>query len=227
MLPTIERGIDGPPLDYREGWTLQRTLHDGVASGARPGTLLLCQHAPVYTAGRRAHRSEFPDPALTDTPVVPVDRGGRVTWHGPGQLVGYPIVRLRRPLDVVAYVHTLEEALIRVAGELGVAAVRVEGRSGVWVRRPGAPDAKLAAIGVRVAREVTMHGFALNVDHPLTAYDRIIPCGLPDAGVTTLAIETGRPISVRDVLPAVVKALTELLPSVAELAPAITEEVPA
>jgi lipoyl(octanoyl) transferase len=217
MLTTIERGIDGPPLDYQEGWALQRALHEEVSSGTRPGTLLLCQHDPVYTAGRRAHRSELPDPELTDTPVVAVDRGGRVTWHGPGQLVGYPIVRLHEPIDVVAYVHTLEEALIRVVADHGVRAVRVDGRSGVWVQRPGAPDAKLAAIGVRVARGVTMHGFALNVDHSLEAYDRIVPCGLPDAAVTTLAAASHRPATVAGLVGEVVRALDDLLPAVAEL----------
>jgi lipoyl(octanoyl) transferase len=221
VLPTIERGIDGPPLDYAEGWTLQRALHREVAAGDRPGTVLLCQHRPVYTAGRRSRRADLPDPAATGTPVAAVDRGGRVTWHGPGQLVAYPVVRLREPVDVVAYVRALEEALLRVVRALGVPAERITGRSGVWVPRPGAAAAKVAAIGVRVADGVTMHGVALNVDHPLAPYAHIVPCGIADAGVTTLARETGRPVAVREVLPHVGAALADVLPAVAEVPRAV------
>ncbi|RMI06712.1 lipoyl(octanoyl) transferase LipB [Cellulomonas triticagri] len=221
MIPVLERGLDGPPLDFHAGWRLQRRLHAEVVAGDRPGTLVLCEHAPVYTAGRRTRRDERPaDPAGTGgTPVVDVDRGGKITWHGPGQLVGYPVVRLRSPIDVVAYVRALEEALIAAAARFGVRGVRVEGRSGVWVpgAGPDGADAKVAAIGVRVAQGVTLHGFALNVANDLAPYDRIVPCGIDDAGVTTLARETGRALTPRDVLPAVVAALADALPPVADV----------
>ncbi len=219
-MPTTELGFDGPPVDHAEAWARQRALHRDVSAGA-PGALLLCRLAPVYTAGRRARRDERPDPAATGTPVVDVDRGGRVTWHGPGQLVGYPVLRLREPVDVVAYVRALEEALIRAVAAHGVTGTRVEGRSGVWVERTDGPAAKVAAIGVRVAQGVTMHGFALNVDHSLAPYAHIVPCGIADAGVTTLARETGRPVAVRDVVPDVVAALAAVLPAVAEVPSAV------
>lgn len=215
----LERGLDGDPLEYRQAWELQRELHAEVAAGARGATLLLCEHAPVYTAGRRTRRDERP-PSPTDpggTPVVDVDRGGRVTWHGPGQLVGYPIVRLRQPIDVVAYVRALETALIAVLHRFGVAGVRVEGRSGVWVARPDAPPAKVAAIGVRVAGGVTMHGFALNVDCDLAPYERIVPCGITDAGIAALAHEARSGVSVRDVVGPTTAALAAALPAVAHL----------
>ena len=215
----LERGLDGDPLEYRQAWELQRELHSEVTAGARGATLLLCEHTPVYTAGRRTRRDERP-PNLADpggTPVVDVDRGGRVTWHGPGQLVGYPIVRLREPIDVVAYVRALEVALIAVLQRFGVAGTRVEGRSGVWVARPDAPPAKAAAIGVRVASGVTMHGFALNVDCDLAPYERIVPCGITDAGVTTLAREARSGVRVRDVVGPTTAALEAALPAVAHL----------
>lgn len=218
MIPVVERGLDESPLDFHDGWRWQRRLHAEVVAGDRPGTLLLCQHAPVYTAGRRTRRDERPaDPA--GTPVVDVDRGGKITWHGPGQLVGYPVVRLREPVDVVAYVRALEDALIAVAARHGVRGERVEGRSGVWVppASGAGPAAKVAAIGVRVAAGVTMHGFALNVANDLAPYDRIVPCGIADAGVTTLTRETGRVLTPRDVVPAVVAALAEALPAVAHV----------
>jgi len=223
MIAVLEHGLDGSPLDFQEGWRLQRRLHAEVVAGDRPGALLLCQHAPVYTAGRRTRRDELPaDPG--GTPVVDVDRGGKITWHGPGQLVGYPVVRLRTPVDVVAYVRALEEALIAVAGRYGVRGERVAGRSGVWVP-PAAgvdgPAAKVAAIGVRVAEGVTMHGFALNVANDLAPYDRIVPCGIDDAGVTTLSREARRALTPRDVLPAVVAALAGALPGVADVPAAV------
>ncbi|TGO05990.1 lipoyl(octanoyl) transferase LipB [Serinibacter arcticus] len=216
MMAILERGLDGSPLEYRQAWHLQRELHAEVVAGARSATLLVCEHPPVYTAGRRTRRDEHPaDPG--PTPVVDVDRGGRVTWHGPGQLVGYPIVRLREPVDVVAYVRALEAALIAVLKRFGVAGTRVEGRSGVWVQRPDGPPAKVAAIGVRVASGVTMHGFALNVDCDLAPYERIVPCGISDAGVTTLAHEAGSCLTVRDVVGPTTAALAAALPAVALL----------
>ncbi|GMA31874.1 lipoyl(octanoyl) transferase LipB [Litorihabitans aurantiacus] len=218
MTEFLERGLDGSLLDYRAGWRLQRELHDAVVTGSRRATVVLCEHAPVYTAGRRTRRDERPaGEGLGGTPVVDVDRGGRVTWHGPGQLVGYPVVRLRRPIDVVAYVRALEAALIAAAHDLGVAAERVEGRSGVWVPQPGGPPAKVAAVGVRVASGVTMHGFALNVACALEPFTAIVPCGITDAGVTTLTREAGRTLAVRDAVGPIRDALERELAGVAEI----------
>lgn len=194
-------------VDYRAAWDLQRSLHAAVADGDTPGTVLLLEHPDVYTAGRRTTPEDRP----TDgTPVVDVDRGGRITWHGPGQLVGYPIVRLADPVDVVAYVRRLESALLEVCADLSVPAGRVDGRSGVWVRGDHR-DRKIAAIGVRVSRGTTLHGFALNCDPDLSAFDRIVPCGIPDADVTSLSVELGRPVTVDEVLPAVEAALLRAL----------------
>ena len=191
-------------VPYRQGWDLQRTLHADIIAGTRPDTLLLLEHEAVYTAGARTARHERP---VDGTPVVDVDRGGKITWHGPGQLVGYPLVRLPEPVDVVAHVRRLEDLLIEVIRTFGVAGERVDGRSGVWVERAGSLE-KVAAIGVRVQRGVTMHGFALNCDNSLEPFRSIIPCGIADAGVTTLSQVTGRDISPVDVLPAVVAAFT-------------------
>ncbi|WP_374313411.1 lipoyl(octanoyl) transferase LipB [Microbacterium sp.] len=183
-------------VPYLEGWDLQRRIHTEVVEGMRADTLLLLEHEPVYTAGARTARHERP----TDgTPVVDVDRGGKITWHGPGQLVGYPIVRLAEPVDVVAHVRRLEHLLISALREHGVEGYRVEGRSGVWVRRPLGED-KVAAIGVRVQRGVTMHGFALNCDNSLAGFRGIIPCGITDAGVTTISEIVGADVAPRDVV---------------------------
>ncbi|WP_218885419.1 lipoyl(octanoyl) transferase LipB [Kineococcus aurantiacus] len=197
-------------VDYREAWELQRTRHAQVVAGEVPDTVLLLEHSPVYTAGRRTNSWERPDDG---TPVVDVDRGGRITWHGPGQLVGYPIVRLRGALDVVGYVRRLEELLIAVAAGFGVRGYRVEDRTGVWTAdEPLAPgwraENKLAAIGVRVSRGVTMHGFALNCDTDLQGFSHIVPCGLPDAGATSLSARAGRRVGVLEAAAAV----TALLP---------------
>ncbi len=188
-------------IGYADAWELQRQVHQQRVAGSVPDTCLLLEHEAVYTAGKRTTPLDRPtgDPGA---PVVDVDRGGNITWHGPGQLVGYPIVALEQPIDVVAYVHGIEEALIGVCREFGVPAGRVEGRRGVWVAG-GSQDRKVAAIGVRVARGVTMHGFALNCDCDLSWYDRIVPCGISDASVTSLSVEAGRPVRVTDVLPAV------------------------
>ncbi len=181
-------------LDYTEAWALQQQLHEQVVAGADEVVLLL-EHEPVYTAGRRSEPWERPtDGSL----VVDVDRGGKITWHGPGQVTGYPIVRLADPVDVVAYVRRVEQVLIDVCTNLGLETVRVDGRSGVWTT-DGAR--KLAAIGIRVSRAVTMHGFALNCDNSLSAYDAIVACGIRDATVTTLSAELGRQVAVNDVLP--------------------------
>ncbi|WP_104432814.1 lipoyl(octanoyl) transferase LipB [Kineococcus xinjiangensis] len=183
-------------VPYAEAWELQRRLHAERAAGERGDVLLLLEHEPVYTAGRRTNSWERP----TDgTPVVDVDRGGRITWHGPGQLVGYPIVGLAEPVDVVRYVRRVEQLLIDVCAELGVEAVRVAERTGVWVPQDGQrPARKVAAIGVRVARGVTMHGFALNCDTDLAGFSTIVPCGITDAGVTSLTAEVGRRVGVAE-----------------------------
>ncbi len=182
---------------YEDAWQHQRELHQAVVTGDAPDTVLLLEHPPVFTAGKRTDPSERP---FDGTPVIDVDRGGKITWHGPGQLVGYPIVRLPRPLDVVAYVRAMEQMLIDVCAKLGVGATRVGGRTGVWMRDP---DRKLAAIGVRVRRVVAMHGFALNCDPDLSWFDRIVPCGIADAAVTSLSRELGRDVTVAEVLPIV------------------------
>ena len=198
------------PVPYDQAWQLQRSVHHDVVEGGRADTVLLLEHEPVYTAGRRTSTWDRP---VDGTPVVDVDRGGKITWHGPGQLVGYPVLRLPDPIDVVAYVRRIEQLLIQVCRAVGVETGRVDGRSGVWVRADDrGPDRKVAAIGVRVARGVTMHGFALNADCDLSAFDRIVPCGITDAGVTTLRQELGRPVTVSDVLPLVEAGLGELLP---------------
>ena len=187
---------------FQETWELQREIHAAVVAGDMPDTVLLLEHPSVYTAGRRTQPEDRP---LDGTPVIDVDRGGRITWHGPGQLVGYPIVHLPEPMDVVGYVRRLEELLIATCARFGVTGQRVAGRSGVWVA--GTPERKIAAIGVRVARGVTMHGFALNVDCDLRAYDRIVPCGIADAGVTSIAAERGSAVDFESV----VATVTELI----------------
>jgi len=195
-------------LDYRAAWQLQRELADARVAGGSD-TLLLLEHPSVYTAGRRTLPHERP---ATGTPVIDTDRGGKITWHGPGQLVGYPIVGLAEPLDVVNYVRRLEESLIGVCNGLGLDTGRVEGRSGVWLPvGEGRPARKIAAIGVRVSRATTLHGFALNCDCDLAAFDRIVPCGITDAGVSSITAELGRPVGVGDVRSAVADAVCDAL----------------
>ncbi|MGA4686685.1 lipoyl(octanoyl) transferase LipB [Micromonospora sp. AB353] len=195
-------------LDYQAAWDEQRRLHEAVVAGEQGDTVLLLEHPSVYTAGKRTEPWDRP---MDGTPVVDVDRGGKITWHGPGQLVGYPIVRLPDPVDVVAYVRRTEQLLINVCAEFGLSAGRVEGRSGVWVPEDDrGPARKVAAIGIRVARGVTLHGFSINCDCDLGFFDRIVPCGIRDAGVTSLTAELGRPITVADVLPVVERHLPTL-----------------
>ncbi|MEV6012183.1 lipoyl(octanoyl) transferase LipB [Streptomyces sp. NPDC051976] len=254
----VHLGFGADAVDYTVAWEEQRAVHAARFADEVPDTCLLLEHPPVYTAGRRTSDNDRP---LDGTPVVDVDRGGKITWHGPGQLVGYPILKLPRPVDVVAHVRRLEEALIRVCAEFGVETSRVEGRSGVWVlgdpvdQRPAvggmtldfdprlhdeefdprlngpeyAPsnagqrreDRKLAAIGIRVAKGVTMHGFALNCDPDNTWFDRIVPCGIRDAGVTSLSNELGRDITVAEVLPVVERHLADVLSTTAPLPRAV------
>jgi lipoyl(octanoyl) transferase len=197
-------------VEYQKAWDVQRTIHAEVAAGSRPNTLLLLEHPSVYTAGRRTDDAERP----TDgTAVIDVDRGGRITWHGPGQLVGYPIVRLQKPTELVGFVREIEAALILVCADLAITAVRVEGRSGVWIQDVRG-DRKIAAIGIRVAKGVTMHGFALNVNPDLAAFGQIVPCGIADADVTSLEIELGRPITIDEVAPLVERHVYESLKKV-------------
>ena len=190
MLDFVVAGLSANSVPYVEGLELQRAVHRSVVARERPDTVLLLEHPAVYTAGKRTLPEERPD---DDTPVIDVDRGGKITWHGPGQLVGYPIVHLHEPVDVVGYVRSLEAILIEVLIEFGIDAVRVAGRSGVWVGEAGHED-KIAAIGIRVAQGVTMHGFALNCSNSLEAYSRIIACGIRDAGVTTMSRVLGRTV---------------------------------
>jgi lipoyl(octanoyl) transferase len=195
-------------VDYRVGWQLQQELADARAAGGTD-TLLLLEHPSVYTAGRRTAAEERP---TDDIPVVDTDRGGKITWHGPGQLVGYPIIGLAEPLDVVNYVRRIEEALIKVCTDVGLQVGRIDGRSGVWLPAGnGRPARKVAAIGVRVARATTLHGFALNCDCDLDAFATIIPCGITDAGVTSLSAELGHRVGVNDVRAAVADAVCDAL----------------
>ncbi|MFF4247245.1 lipoyl(octanoyl) transferase LipB [Streptomyces sp. NPDC001822] len=253
----VRLGFGEEAVEYQEAWQKQREVHAARFEDTVPDTCLLLEHPSVYTAGRRTTESERP---LDGTPVIDVDRGGKITWHGPGQLIGYPILKLPRPVDVVAHVRRLEDALILTAAEFGLETSRVEGRSGVWVLgdpvedRPAlgglsldfdprlhdeefdprlngpeyAPsnagqrreDRKLAAIGIRVAKGVTMHGFSLNVNPDNTSFDRIVPCGIRDAGVTSLSYELGREITIDDVLPVAERHLREVLEN-AEPAPRV------
>lgn len=192
-------------VDYAEAWQLQRELADARVAGGSD-TLLLLEHPSVYTAGRRTLPQERP---VAGTPVVDTDRGGKITWHGPGQLVGYPIIGLSEPLDVINYVRRLEESLIAVCTDLGLEARRVDGRSGVWI--PGRPARKVAAIGVRVSRATTLHGFALNCDCDLDAFQKIVPCGITDAGVTSITAELGHDVGVDDVRIRVAEAVCDAL----------------
>jgi lipoyl(octanoyl) transferase len=222
--------LDGAHRDYREMWALQRLIHGEVAAGERPDTTILVEHSSVYTAGKRTAAWDRP---VDGTEVIDVDRGGRITWHGPGQLVGYPIVRLREPLDVVEYVRRLERAIMEVCASYGLETVRVEDRSGVWLpatetRR----ERKICAIGVRVAKGVSMHGFALNCSPDLAAYDKIVPCGIADADVTSLSMELGRHVELAEVVPASLAALETALADIrweshrADTPPRRTDEAP-
>jgi lipoyl(octanoyl) transferase len=204
-------GFGPDAIDYRRAWDLQRELQERRVRDDIPDCCLLLEHQPVYTAGKRTTEADRPvgDPGA---PVIDVDRGGRITWHGPGQLVGYPIIKLGEPIDVIGYVRTIEEALIRTCAEFGVRTGRVEGRSGVWFcGSDGSQDRKVGAIGIRVSRGVTMHGFALNCDCDLSWYDRIVPCGISDATVTTLSAESGRPVTVADAVEVVERHLADVL----------------
>ena len=194
-------------IDYEKAWQVQRNIHADVVAGTRPNTLLLLEHPSVYTAGRRTLDSEKPQDG---TPVINVDRGGKITWHGPGQIVGYPIVKLANPHELVGFVREIEAGLINVCADLGINATCVSGRSGVWIRDDKG-DRKIAAIGIRVTQGVTMHGFALNINPDLSNFTRIIPCGIADAEVTSIEKELARPVSIDEVMPLVERHIFESL----------------
>lgn len=198
-------------IDYEAAWAIQREFHQGIVEGSRPNSLLLLEHPPIFTAGRRTLDSERP---MDGSKVIDVDRGGKITFHGPGQIVGYPIVKLRDPHNVVGFVRELETALIKVCKEFEIAGERFCERSGVWIRDEKG-DRKIAAIGIRVARGVTMHGFALNVNTDLSYYERIVPCGIKDAGVTSIANELNRDLSIDEVTPILEQNIFEALAKVA------------
>lgn len=203
MIDSVVAGLSANSVPYLQALELQRATHASVVSGVSPDTVIFLEHPSVYTAGKRTEDSERP----TDgTPVIDVDRGGKITWHGPGQLVGYPILRLAEPVDLVGYVRRLEAILIDALDEVGVSSGRVEGRSGVWING----NDKIAAIGIRVASGVTMHGFALNCNNSFDAYDKIVACGLADAGVTSISKELGRTITPADMIPVMQSRLSEL-----------------
>lgn len=223
-LTFLHLGFGEHAVPYEDGWARQRQLHEQRVAGEIPDTCVLLEHPPVYTAGKRTEPADRP---VDGTPVVDVDRGGRITWHGPGQLVGYPIIKLPDPVDVVGYVRMVEEAMIRMCADVGVQTTRVDGRSGVWV--PGDPargggDSKIGAVGIRVSRGVTMHGFALNCDCDMSWYEHIVACGIPDAASTSLSIEAGRQVTVQEVIPLAEHHLADTLtaPGAVRTAPAST-----
>ncbi|GGK86014.1 octanoyltransferase [Salinibacterium xinjiangense] len=204
MVDYVVAGLSANSVPYLEALELQRATHDDVVNGRSPDTVIFLEHPSVYTAGKRTEVVERPHDG---TPVIDVDRGGKITWHGPGQLVGYPILKLSEPIDVVGYVRRLEGILIDALAALGLESNRVDGRSGVWIGE----NRKIAAIGIRVSRGVTMHGFALNCDNSFEAYDRIIACGIVGAGVTSISRELGRDVTTEDALPLVRKAFSNSL----------------
>lgn len=199
-------------VNYEDAWEKQREIQAGVAAGEIPNTLLLLEHPPVFTAGRRTSESDRP---IDGTPVINVDRGGKITWHGPGQIVGYPIVKLKNGNDVVGFVREIEIALINTCQEFGVNAERYCERTGVWIR-DAKGDRKLAAIGIRVAKGVTMHGFALNVNPDLSWFKKIVPCGIPDVEITSLSVELRRNIAIVEILESLTRNITSALDKVAE-----------
>lgn len=202
-------------MDYEKSWQMQRDIHVEVAEGSRANTLILIEHPSVYTAGRRTDILERPQDG---TPVIDVDRGGRITWHGPGQIVGYPIVRLEKRNEVVGFVRNLEDALIATLAEFGISGISIAGKTGVWIKDEKG-ERKISAIGVRVAKGVTMHGFALNVCPDLNNFNAIIPCGMPEAETTSMEKELNRTISIAEVAPVLEKHMVLALAQVSKLAP--------
>jgi lipoyl(octanoyl) transferase len=190
----------GKDVEFKQAWDQQRELHHKIVSENHPNTVVLLEHQNVYTAGRSTKPEDRP---MDSSPVFDIDRGGRITWHGPGQIVCYPIIKLDDPVDVVAHVRRLELLIMNVCSKLGLETTQIEGRSGVWVKGNGFLDKKIAAIGIRVAKKATMHGFALNCNNSLDGFRKIVPCGIPDSDVTTLSLELGRDVSVAEVTPLV------------------------
>ena len=188
----------GKGVEFKQSWDQQRELHHKIVSENHPNTVVLLEHQNVYTAGRSTKPEDRP---IDSSPVFDIDRGGRITWHGPGQIVCYPIIKLDDPVDVVAHVRRLEILIMNVCSKLGLETTQIEGRSGVWVKGNGFLDKKIAAIGIRVAKKATMHGFALNCNNSLDGFRKIVPCGIPDSDVTTLSLELGRDVSVAEVTP--------------------------
>ncbi len=188
----------GKDVEFKQAWDQQRELHHKIVSENHPNTVVLLEHQNVYTAGRSTKPEDRP---IDSSPVFDIDRGGRITWHGPGQIVCYPIIKLDDPVDVVAHVRRLELLIMSVCSKLGLETTQIEGRSGVWVKGNGFLDKKIAAIGISVAKKATMHGFALNCNNSLDAFRKIVPCGIADSDVTTLSLELGRDVSVADVTP--------------------------
>lgn len=206
-LQFLQLGLAPEFVDYSRGWDIQRELHEKVVAGTAPSTVLLLEHSAVYTAGKRTEDHERP---FDGTPVVPVDRGGKLTWHGPGQLVGYPIIKLRNKAGIRDYVERLEAVIIAVLADYGISAVRMTGRAGVWIDQDEkGPARKIAAIGIRVHDGVTMHGFAINCNNDLAPYGQIIACGITDAGVTTIAQETGRDVTPADLVSRIIEELRD------------------
>jgi lipoyl(octanoyl) transferase len=204
-LEFTQLGLAPEYVDYPRGWEIQRELHEKVLAGSAPSTVLLLEHAPVYTAGKRTEDHERP---FDGTPVVPVDRGGKLTWHGPGQLVGYPIIKLKNKAGIRDYVERLEAVIINVVADYGIDAVRIKGRAGVWIEQDEkGPARKIAAIGIRVHDGVTMHGFAINCNNDLGPYAQIVACGITDAGVTTIAQELGRDVTPADLVERITEEL--------------------
>lgn len=214
-------GFDPHFVDYVAGWDRQKKLHESVVAGASPSTVLLLEHSPVYTAGKRTEEHEKP---FDGTPVVPVDRGGKLTWHGPGQLVGYPIVALPEPTRVADYVGILEDVIIAALRDYNIEGVRIEGRSGVWLAADHrGPARKIAAIGIRINRRVTMHGFAINCNNDLAPFAQIVPCGITDAGVTSISRELGRTVAPIDIVSRVEEELRNNEASLVLGAPGVPE----
>lgn len=221
-LQFLEVGLAPNFIDYTSAWEQQRALHAAVLAGAAPNTVMLLEHAAVYTAGKRTEEHERP---FDGTPVVNVDRGGKLTWHGPGQLVMYPIVKLQDARSIRAYVHALEDIIIDVLSHVGINGVRVEGRAGIWLRADArGPERKIAAIGIRVHEGVSMHGIAINANNSLAPYAQIIACGIADAGTTSIAVESGRDVTAADLVPRLKEATARYLAPL--IADAEAAEVP-
>lgn len=221
-IETLRLGFAPDVVPYTEAWQLQNQVHQEIVADQRPPVLMLLEHQDVYTAGKRTEDKDRPQDG---TEVIDVDRGGKITWHGRGQLVGYPILPLRDRALVKDYVCALEGVIIKVLREdYGIASTRVEGRSGVWLT-DGIRDRKIAAIGIRVHQSVTLHGFALNCSNSLEPFGNIIACGIADADTTTISAELGRTVNPADIADRIEEELMKVLPRFLAAAPAAEAEV--